>query len=72
MAVKKYALGSNPMVYAPGMVAWAINGAHFKKDAPKMINVIASGWGVPVAAAKALVMGKVPYKVEGEAVVFEA
>lgn len=72
MAAKKYALGSNEMVYAPGVVAWAINGAHFKKDAPKLVKVISEGWGVPVEAAKALVMKKVPYKIEGEAVVFEA
>lgn len=68
----KYALGSNEAVFAPGIVKWAINGAHFKKDAPQMIKVISEGWGVPVEAAKALVMQKVPYKIEGESVVFEA
>jgi hypothetical protein len=68
----KYSLGSNEAVYAPGIVKWAINGAAFKKDAPQMIKVIAEGWGVPVEAAKALVMKKVPFKIEGEAVVFEA
>jgi hypothetical protein len=68
----KYALGSSPAIYAPGIVAWAVNGAKFKKDVPQMAKVIAEGWGVPVAAAKALVLGKVPYKIEGEAVVFEA
>jgi len=68
----KYALGSNEAVYAPGIVKWAINGAHFKSDVPQMVKVIAEGWGVPVEAAKALVLGKVPYKVEGEAVVFVA
>jgi hypothetical protein len=72
MAAKKYKLGSNEAVYAPGMVAWAINGAAFKSDAPQMIKVIAAGWNVPAEAAKALVMKKVPYKIEGEAVVFEA
>ena len=40
------------MISAPGMVAWAINGAGFEKDAKKLVNVIASGWGVPAAAAK--------------------
>jgi hypothetical protein len=68
----KYALGSNAAIFAPGMVAWAINGAKFKADAPQMAKVIADGWSIPVEAAKALVLGKVPYKVEGEKVVFEA
>jgi hypothetical protein len=72
MTAVKYVLGSNEMVYAPGIVEWAINGAHFKKDVPVVTKVIAEGWGVPVEVAKALVTGKVPYKVEGEAVVFVA
>jgi hypothetical protein len=71
MAVK-YKLGSNEGIYAPGMVRWAINGAKFEADAPQMIKVISEGWKVPVKAAEALVLGKVPYAIEGEAVVFEA
>ena len=67
--MKTYRLGSSDFVYAPGLVRWAINGAHFAKDRPKMVEVVAS-WGVPKKAARALVTGKVPYKVEGETVVF--
>lgn len=60
------------MVSAPGMVAWAINGAHFKKDRPAMVRVIASGWNVPDDAALALVTKAVPYTIENETVVFTA
>ncbi len=67
-----YRLGSSEMFCAPGIVAWAINGAAFKKDRAKLIDVIANGWGIPKAAAKALVMKEVPFKVDGEVVVFEA
>jgi hypothetical protein len=72
MAAVKYNLGSSEAVYAPGVVAFAINGAHFKKDAPMLIKMVADCWSVPLPAAKALVMKKVPYKVEGEKVVFVA
>ena len=70
-AAKTYRLGSNEMVSAPGMVRWAINGASFKSDIPQMVKVIES-WGVPKAAAHALVTKKVPFTVEGETVVFTA
>jgi len=68
--VKTYKLGSSPMIYSPGIVAWAINGAKFKKDRPKMIRILSDGWGLPYSDAEALLLGKVPYKVEGDAVVF--
>jgi hypothetical protein len=67
---KQYRLGSAEMVSAPGMVAWAINGAKFVKDRPAMIDVITSAWDVPPEAAMALVMELVPYTIEGETVVF--
>jgi hypothetical protein len=68
--MKQYRLGSNEMVSAPGMVRWAINGAHFEKDRPAMIDVISETWGVPPEAAMALVMQQVPYTIEDETVVF--
>ena len=68
--METYRLGSSEWVKAPGMVAWAVNGARFKKDCPLMVKVISEGWAVPKKAAEALVTGKVPYKVEGETVVF--
>lgn len=68
--VKTYKLGSSPMIYSPGIVAWAINGAKFKKDRPKMIRIISDGWGLPYSIAEGLLLGKVPYKIEDDAVVF--
>jgi hypothetical protein len=67
---KQYRLGSAEMISAPGLIKWAINGAHFKKDRPAMVNVVASTWGVPKDAAKALLLQQVPYTIEGETVVF--
>jgi hypothetical protein len=59
------------MFFAPGIVAWAINGAQFKRDRKKMITVISGGWGIPIPAAEALVLKKVPYIVtEDDAVQF--
>jgi len=67
-----YRLGSNALVFAPGVVRWAVHGARFPTDRPGMVRVIADGWGVPKAAARKLVTGKVPYTVEAGAVVFTA
>jgi hypothetical protein len=68
--MKQYRLGSTDAVSAPGMVRWAINGAHFEKDRPAMVNVIANTWGLPQDAATALLLQQVPYTIEDEAVVF--
>jgi hypothetical protein len=68
--MKQYRLGSAELVSAPGMIKWAINGAHFEHDRDTLINVIADGWGVPRDAAQALLLQQVPYTVEGETVVF--
>lgn len=68
----EYRLGSASMIYAPGIIAWAINGAKFKRDRKAMVNVIVQGWGIPEAAALALLTEKVPHKVEGDVVIFTA
>lgn len=68
---KTYRLGSSEMVHAPGVVRWAVNGYAFTKDRPYLRRVFIDGWGLPSAAADALLSGKVPYTVEGETVVFE-
>jgi len=70
--MKTYRLGSNEMVHAPGVVAWAINGASFKKDRPQMVRVIAQGWNIPEAAALALVTKAAAFTLDGETVVFSA
>lgn len=68
--MKTYRLGSSPAIYAPGMVKWAINGAHFAKDRAQMVRVIAQGWNLPDDAARALVTKAVPYTIDDDAVVF--
>ena len=68
----RYRLASSPMVFAPGLVAWAINGAHFEDDRPAMVRFISDGWGIPAPAAEALVTKSVGYEIHGEHVVFEA
>jgi hypothetical protein len=66
-----YTLGSSSFVHAPGLIAWAINGAAFPSDRKKMINMVAKGWNIPEEAAAALVLKKVPYTVvENDAVQF--
>lgn len=65
-----YRLGSSDFAYAPNIVRFAINGAKFKKDRQKLVNLIANTWGVPKGAALCLVKEKVPFTVEGETVVF--
>lgn len=65
-----YRLGSVPMCRAPGVLAWAINGAKFPRDLPQMVRVISDGWGLPYSAAEALVTEAMPHTIEGETVVF--
>lgn len=71
-APQTYRLGSNGVFYAPGIVAWAINGYAFKRDRDAMVNVIVAGWHIPEAAAHALLSKAVPYEIDGEVVVFTA
>lgn len=71
-AKKTYRLGSSPMISAPGMIAWAKNGYAFKRDRKIMLEVVTTGWNIPEDAAKALLSGAAPYKIDGEVVVFEA
>jgi hypothetical protein len=59
--MKTYTLASNGLVYAPGIVRWAISGAAFEKDRKQLINVISSTWSIPEKAAEALLLQKVPY-----------
>lgn len=69
---RTYRLGSNDAVSAPGMVAWAINGAAFEGDRPTIIKVVCDAWGIPEHAAQKLVTKAVPFTVEDETVVFTA
>jgi hypothetical protein len=71
VAMPIYRLGSNELIHAPGVVAWAINGYHFKRDRAVLRRVIVDGWpGVPDHAAHQLLSGAAPHRVDGNTVVF--
>lgn len=70
--MQTYRLLSSPNIYAPGVIAWAINGAAFEQDRPAMIRVICQGWNVPVDAARKLITKQVAFTLEGDTVVFTA
>lgn len=65
-----YRLGSSEMVYAPGLVNWAMSGYWNKPDQPTLETVITSTWRIPVEAARALLSKAVKYELDGETVVF--
>ena len=66
-----YRLGSNELVHAPGVIAWAINGYAFKRDRAALRRVVVDGWpGVPAAAVDQLLSRAVPHTIDGETVVF--
>lgn len=64
-------LGSSPLIFAPGIVAWAVNGYKFPKDRKSVANVIQQTWNLTENCAKALLSGTVSHRVDGDAVVFE-
>jgi hypothetical protein len=66
-----YRLLSTPMIYTPGILAWAINGYHFPEDRPQILKIMTETYSVvPEDKMDALLMGYIPYTVEDEAVVF--
>ena len=67
-----YRLGSSSFVHAPGLVAWAINGAKFPRDRKTVANIIAKTWGIPMPVATALVTEKAAFTIDGMTVVFAA
>lgn len=71
---KTYRLGSAPLIYTPGVIRWAINGYNFPKDRPRLLDAVVNGFPGPKAPDRItfhrLLKGDIPYKVEGEAVVF--
>lgn len=67
-----YTLQSSGLVHTPGFLAWAVNGARFKRDRAKMVKIIRDSYSLPHAVAADLVTGRIPYAVDGENVIFEA
>jgi len=66
-----YRLGSSPLIHTPGVIAWAINGFHFKADRAVLREIVVGMFPqVPGEAIEQLLTTAVPYTVEGETVVF--
>lgn len=67
-----YHLHSSPAVYAPGIIAWATNACHFEEDRPTIFSIISKTWpGIPNDAIETLLVKRIPFKLEGETLVFE-
>lgn len=65
-----YRIGSSGLVYAPGIVAWAINGYAFEDDRPALLRVVSGTWsGIPVDIWERILTGQLEYQVDGETVV---
>lgn len=70
--MQTYRLASSKMINAPGVIAWAINGAAFKQDRETMVRIVSKGWGLPEDATRKLLTEQVPHTIDGETVVFTA
>lgn len=67
----QYHLGSSPVLYAPGIIAWAVNYYAFEEDRPHLAMIMASTYlQVAPLALQALLIGAVPYTVEEDGVIF--
>lgn len=64
-----FALGSSPAVSAPGILKWAMNGYHFKRDRKNLVNVMKSGWdGLTDEQWHGVLSGKIAHVIEDETV----
>jgi hypothetical protein len=66
---KTHRLGSNSLVFAPGILRWAIGGYRFRKDRPKLRELMRSWPGLTDKQWHDVLSGKVPYTVDGDTVV---
>jgi hypothetical protein len=65
------ALTSTTMVHAPGMLRWAMNGYHFKRDRKKLIDVMACWKGLTREEWHGILSGTIPHMIEGDKVIIE-
>lgn len=71
MSTQTYRLQSHPMIHTPGVIAWAINGYAFEDDRASLRSFITGAFPtVPEEALEQLLTKTVPYKIEGDVVVF--
>lgn len=70
---KSYAMLSTPMMSAPGVLRWAINGYKFKRDRKRLLNVIKCWEGPSDEVYHRLLMGEIEWTVdENNSVIFTA
>lgn len=65
------ALTSTEAVYAPGMLAWCINGYQFKRDRKALIDVMQAWPGLTRKEWHGVLSGAIPHTVEGDKVIIE-
>lgn len=71
--VDTFRLGSSPAIYTPGMVEWGQAAWAIEEDRARVLAAFCGGWPmVPRAAMEGLLSGALPYRLEGETVVFDA
>jgi len=69
---REYRLGSSPAIYAPGIVVY-LKTLYLDPDhQARAAAILCDGWGIPAAAAVALLSLAVPSRIDGETVVFTA
>jgi len=67
-----YRLGSSPLVHAPGLIAWAINGYAFPRDRTVILRVVTDTWpGLPEERARAVLSGDLAYRVDDDTIVID-
>lgn len=69
--MSKIRLVSTPMVYTPGVIAWAKNGYQFPRDRKKIVKIITESFGLTPECAHDLLSGRVEYKLNDDSVEFE-
>ena len=69
---KVYKLGSSPLVHAPGILAWAINGFAFEDDREAILGIMMATWkGIPKDVMAGVLSKRITYKVDGTTVLIE-
>lgn len=66
--MKNIALNSTQLAFAPGILAWAINGFKVKKDRTKMRNVMKSWPGLTDKQWDGVLNGTIPHTIDGDKV----
>jgi hypothetical protein len=64
----RFTLTSNSLVFAPGVLRWAMNGYKFKRDRANMVKVMESWPGLSKAEWRGVLSGEIPVTVEDDKV----